>query len=537
MPVNINSVGSSGIGSGSNHKAVQEYAVYTDKLTSSLNGVDFDTLSTNNVFTWERSGSANVQYPKYPSVFTDFKNALYGNSMADSGDNGLYDINIQWPLGSTNGNLVYTKKATIGVEAILDRASIGNYMYIIGESRSDAYEKYARLYRYDGTSVTDIFGKDMIYLADIYGNTTSSDYYVEHDASSRYYYISPVVKTNGGATDDMIVVATYYDGSYSTNETKVYWYYIESLATTPKVKYVIYVGNKSKWCPGSTAIFTDSGNMISSTTYNKDNYSYRALFTGSYKIVDNNGKLSVSLTDTNNIEIGRSVSLNWSNLSEPLNNNYLVTPITGYDRSSQQVYHITVNDGEIVTTNITVSIPQLNVTESDQWGGLCGCVTFKYTDPCVLVSYETSGYSSDYYYVNVSCGKINSSYTVKSNDGNYALTGYFRKGDTVYSDDGIYSYTTGSNTTTYSTDTKSMVIQESGIYTIHTRCSKIYPLDVPPVVIKTSDGILKHLGIVQKSSTEIQANLTSNVSVNNAEPKYGIQTYKSSNSDFLFSLK
>lgn len=529
MPINLNSVGASGIGGGSEPRGFSEYTKYTGKMNPVLGGFDFNTLSTTSSFS---QGSSVARY-------TDFKNKLYVDFLNDS-SHKMYDVNVQFSNGNIRGSFTLTEVATIGNDYILDRESIGEYMYIIADSKSDVDKHaYARLYRYDGTSITDVFGTDILDLTDIYGNKSSSNWDVAN-ATSQLYRICPIVKTDGSKTDEMIIAGNYHHGSATINPTYTYWYYIESLSTKPKVKYVIMAGSPSPTFPSGRSIFTESGNIASTTTrlQREGSYGYEythgVFITGKYVINDDgDNNLSATITIDKSTDLGKRAFPSLINLAEPLNNNYLlVTAIEGGQENSQIIFHICVDGGELVVTPLFVNIYELS-SVGTVWSDVKIWVSFKYRTPCFIISYtyDSNNNSSTRF------GKINSPWSVTANAGTYTLTGFFSKGDTIYSDDGIYKYTCKDEEITLDEDVRTFVIPISGLYTIYTRCSDAQPLDCPPVTVKTVHGSLEHLEITAKSNTTIQANLTSNISVNNATPIYGIHTYESDDGKFLFSLK
>lgn len=533
MPLNINSVGSSGVGSSTSSNGKMMYENFTDKLTSDVGGIDFSEFNTDKTLVQSDSGSENIQFPKYPSLFFEYKGDIYGYGLYETGDPNLYKASLNWASGSSSGGITYTKTVSAGKSSILTCGTIRDKVFIVGSSEYDSYNKHARLYMYDGASVVDVFGKDMLDLSDTSGNTPSSDYYAYDRATSRQYYICPVAKPDDQLVDEMIIVATYYNGTSSTNSTYVYWYQI-SVASNVYVKKIVKAGNESSSFPGYHGIFTTSGKYISSTWYSSyGSSSYTYLYTYNYTINEN----SVTLTITNHEDMDGSLMVQWSNLSYPLNNNYAVAIFNRYtSRKTNEIYLVNAKNDNISYSKISTDVAQLSSSIS-VWQGTYAFISFRYKDPCILTSYESSPGSSSYYYVVVRGGKISSKYTVSSNNGNYSVSGYFEKGDTIYSDDGLFKYNCNGSDSTFDTDITEFTISNPGIYTIYSRCSKLYPLDIPPLIIKTNEGIIQNLKVTEINQTTIQANTTSNIKINGMKSEYGIHQYTSDTGRFVFEVK
>ena len=539
MPLNINSVGSSGIGGSHGGNGTTIHEKYTDRMVSDIGGITFSNFNTDEKLIQSNMGSENVQYPKYPCLFFEYKNDIYAYGMPDSNMQDLYKVTtLTWAAGTSTGGITYTKIASVGKSSILTASTIRDKVFIVGSSSYDSENKTARLYMFDGTTITDVFGKDMLNLSDVSGNTPSSDSYVYSRATSRRYYICPVAKSDDQLVDEMIIVGTYYDGTSSSNHTYVYWYQI-SVVPNIQIKKIVKVGSTSSSLPGAQGIFTSSGKYFSSTWYNNgamyDTKYFTYLNTLNYVINEN----TVTLTSVKQEIMGGDYVVQWSNLSYPLNNNYAVA-VFDYRgrRDTNEIYIVNAKNDDISYSKISTNVPQLNSNcIGNVWTGTYAFITYRYKTPCILVSYNASPGSSDYYYINVYGGKISSEYTVSSNNGNYSISGYFEKGDTVYSDDGLFKYEYNGSTTSFNLDKYEFVIPNSGVYTIYSRCSTLHPLEVPPLILKTNTGNLMHLQITDIDQTTIQANTTSNITINGTQAKYGINQYTSDNGRFKFELK
>ena len=549
MPLNMNTIGmgnSSGNNSGDGNGLFTD-TYYEELLGYSLSNINLDTLKTLDgyetagILKSQRSGSQNMQNPNYPSIFFELNETLYGVVNNKSCHSVIYKIDITWSSPSqTNGILSSTNVASInsGTGYISTVEVVAGLAYLVVSPINSWKCENARLYRFDGNSVTDLFGKEITDLTDKYGNIVSSSHLYN---AQHHYQISPIVTSSGGACERIMIIGMYYNGSSSTNPNYVYLYQIK-IYPEVEVELITYAGANDTYYKTDYSfknIFTDNGKMFVICKPN----SYVSTYQFKYQITtdENTHKNSISLTDLSNQINSNKRSSFGSIISNTLNNQYLFICFNEGDSSSasQVCLLVTVKNGDFEIKQISITSYWTSTYIDDVWEGPYFFITFNHQTPYILVSYNCNSYSwSDYYYIYVGGSQIISPFTADENDGIYHLSGYFEKGDTLYSDDGIYEYTFNESTVTLESDVMELVIPESGIYEIRSRSNHINPLYKPPLTIKTTHGTIDHLKLSRIDKTTIEASLTSNLSINGENvTEGGLARYSSDTGRFVISVK
>ena len=555
MPLNMNTIGmgnSSGSSGEFGGSGGFSDTSYTESLISDSRGFDMDSISVSGpqstytgTFKYSRSGGDNILYPNYPSNFFEYNGEIYGVGCKDTNMPYIHKATITWKTNSeSNGHVEFTQVATVGGGGAMGTINtfevIGEYVYFIGEDVQAYDNLHARLYRWDGTSVTDIFNKDILDLKDKRGN--GFNYYETDSASTRDYQICPVLPDGASQCKSIILIGKYYDGSNSNNPQNSWWIKI-NLGETFEIETIVKAATDSSLFPTRRDtgfnIFTESGKMLVAyyfTSYSFDQYEYKI------NIDEELSNDSVTLTNLNKSVWSGKRNMFYSSLSAPLNNNYacvMYNESDGYG-ASQVAYLVNWKNNDFEVKQISIATDWLtNYYLDDVWSGPWGFITFKYETPCMIVSFnESTSGSSRAHYINVGGAKVTSDYTIEKNDGKFILTSYFEKGDILYSDDGIYEYILNDETVSLGSDKNEFEISESGTYEIHSHTNSVNPLENPALTVLTVHGTLEHLKYNRVNETTVEATLTTNLTVNDeaVEPG-GKATYTSDTGRFVIKVK
>lgn len=499
MPLNINSVGSSGIGGSGN--GIGTYVSEPDiseelKLSYGSIAVDMNSIGYTSPLVSKSSSNIAIEDLAIPQI--QFKNEYYGFQRYYN----TYSGNIYKCTLNSNGSI--TRTIVASVNRICDNSWFvcGNYMWFIDGNN--------KLYRYDGSTCTDIMS-----LPTMYTSSPPTTHY------------NNVIPMNDNGTKVLIIHKIYGQidyGGYSILKVSPDGYIINSSFGIDPNNKTIPSKLMSSWIDYIKFV-TENKMIIAELGQDMNKSGYPGTITWKeYNVTFNetriNGVLTYPCTRTLIKTILSKKTMKYNRICLAGCNiignsgNVFLTASTFYSSSSMLIecfYQISVSDDG------TYSIQIKNNSDSTgssfgipigSDGGLFTAVACRLLDDELMLynaSYDTAAGWSTY--------QLSCNFTA-NNSGNSIcnFTGTFTKGDTIITATEITHISNTLNGDNDVNDT-TFKIPEDGTYTVTVKT--LDDLKTPPMIIRTNEGILLHTQLIQNTSgNKDYANLISNMKVN-----------------------
>ena len=555
MPLNINTLGTGVGGSGSGGGiAIQNNQSYRLVSTASITNVSKLDMHSNTYECSLNSDSYRGRISFNDDTYALYNGCLYFVSTAYTNNNTTYEL-YKYELSTLNdGNTIITRTLIptsfnpIEDDIILQ---LGKYLYIFKNNSAYSGDNYVGIYRFDGTSFTEIANAYTSIMTTLFNDSNLS---VSGTYTQEILRVRPIVSEKN---DQILCMIEYRIGSGG------YWSSVTGIFSVDDNGFTKVESHRMEnvyW--DSASIIDDikpqTSLLIDANTYNK----YEI---GSSKIVKKkiqiNWKLVNSSTSTNrrytrsltelessNISTKSSINTNTRDIrlvraSYPTYDTYFLACIAKKNSSSIESMNV-YTPGEWfqlkfdskgwVTTDVTATVDSsttAKIAEQARYGISLTLVT-NASKPYFFIRrgyLPDSSYSRNF----VEYRYITWDASYDSEGSKYYHKIYLESGDTIRCDDGIISVTVNDKTTTVNKTTHK--VTSSGLYTIITNVSDAYAF--PSIVILDKNGNIVYVRYDDISDTAIDGYFLKGMKVNGVVvPKSAKASYTNENGRFSISM-